>query len=135
MSSIWRTTVAVAVLLFATDQAFGQADERIAYLPTNAIAKTADDVRISFRESAAAGMVELELPRGTWRVDILNTRGELDHTLEGSDLNTLDLGSLAKGTWTMRAHTPEGYSIRRFIILQRGTVAWALPPAPRKRKG
>jgi hypothetical protein len=133
MSSIRRKAFALAVSVFATGMAYAQADERVAYLPTNTISRTADDVRIGFRDSAIPGMVELELPPGTWRVDIIDARGDLDHTLEGRDLNTLDLGGLAKGTWTMRAHTPEGYSIRRFIVLQRGTVAWALPPAPRKR--
>jgi hypothetical protein len=133
MSSIQSSLLSALVLILSADLANGQADDRLAYLPSKAITRTADDIRIGFRESAVPGIVELELPPGTWRVDILDTRGELDHTLEGRDLNTLDLGGLAKGTWTMRAHTPEGYSVRRFIVLQRGTVAWALPPAPRKR--
>lgn len=133
MSSIKRSLSVGVVLVFNADPAIGQADDRVAYLPSKAISRTADDISIGFRESAVPGVVELDLPRGTWRVDILDTRGELDHTLEGRDLNILDLSSLAKGTWTMRAHTPEGYSVRRFIVLQRGTVAWAVPPAPRKR--
>jgi hypothetical protein len=133
MTIINRHILSAVVFTASAYSAIGQADERVAYLPANAIARTADDISIGFRESAVPGVVELELPRGTWRVDILDTRGELDHTLEGRDLNILDLSTLAKGTWTMRAHTPEGYSVRRFIVLQRGTVAWAVPPAPRKR--
>jgi hypothetical protein len=123
----------IVILGLATPMVSAQSDDRVAYMPAKAISRTADDERIGFRDSAVPGMVELELPKGTWRVDILDARGELDHTLEGRDLHILDLDGLAKGTWTMRAHTPEGYSIRRFIVLQRGTVAWALPPPPRKR--
>lgn len=128
-----RLLLAVVTLGLSAPLVSAQADDRIAYMPTKAISRTADDERIGFRDSAVPGMVELELPKGTWRVDILDARGVVDDVLEGLELHTLDLDGLAKGTWTMRAHTPEGYSIRRFIVLQRGTVAWALPQPPRKR--
>jgi len=104
-----------------------QSDERYAYVPTRAVPHTADDEGMGFRSTAVPGVLEMALPAGTERVDILNARGNVVRTMAYGELSDLDLGSLARGTWTLRAHTPHGFSIRRFVVMQPGNVAWAVP--------
>lgn len=113
--------------------ASGQSDERYAYVPSKAVERTADNESMGFRTSAVPGVLEMALPTGTRRVDILNARGNVVRSLPYADLAELDLGSLARGTWTLRAHTPYGLSVRRIVVMQPGSVAWAVPRHGKRR--
>lgn len=110
-----------------------QTDDRYAYVPTRAVPQTADNEGMGFRTTAVPGVLEMALPAGTERVDILNSRGNVVRSMDHTELSDLDLGSLARGTWTLRAHTPNGFSVRRFVVMQPGSVAWAVPRQGKRR--
>ena len=101
--------------------AHAQLDD-IAYVPRQVPERTADDVRISFRDLAEPGLVELLLPAGTFQVDLLNAQGNVVSEVE--QMPTLDLRSLRPGTWTVRAHCTNGIRVRRFVVLGRGGTMW-----------
>ncbi len=110
-----------------------QTDEMIAYVPAKAPSRTADNTKITFLDPVVPGVLELSLPDGTRRVDLLNARGKVKATHEGSSMQQIDLRKLRRGTWTLRAHTRSGMMVRRFLVLGHGQVVWQLPPAPRRR--
>lgn len=110
-----------------------QSDDRFAYVPARTVPRTADSEGMGFRSTAVPGVLEMALPAGTDRVDILNARGNVVRSMDHSELSDLDLGSLARGTWTLRAHTPNGFSVRRFVVMQPGSVAWAVPRQGKRR--
>jgi hypothetical protein len=110
-----------------------QSDEMIAYVPSKAPTRTADNTKITFLDPVVPGVMELSLPEGTRRVDLLNARGKVKATHEGPTMQQIDLRKLRRGTWTLRAHTPDGMMVRRFLVLGHGQVVWQLPPAPRRR--
>lgn len=118
---VWATTTAVA-----------QSDDRIAFVPHRAPEHTADDEALGFRAGTVPGQLELSVPAGTWQVDILNARGNVVDQFEEDELLHLDLAQLPRGTWTLRAHTPFGYAVRRFVVMQPGRVAWAVTPTAKR---
>lgn len=127
-------SLSLMVLMLSFSNALcAQTDDRVAYLAPRPIARTADNHELGFRNGAVPGMVEFSMPIGTHRVDILNAKGNVIRSLALDEIASLHLGELAKGTWTLRAHTPEGLSIRRFVVMAPGKVAWAVPPVPKKR--
>lgn len=73
------------------------------------------------------GALGLKLPEGTYAMDILDKRGRVVQRLHGPEMRALAISELQPGTWTLRASTPNGYSLRRFVVLRKGHVAWALP--------
>lgn len=127
MSVMELRTALVACAMILTYTAIAQSEERIAYVPLRAVEHTADNEAMGFRTGAVGGLLEMSVPSGTRRVDILNAKGNVVRSFEQDEVSDLDLGSLARGTWTLRAHTPNGFSVRRFVVMQPGSVAWAVP--------
>lgn len=117
----------IAALLHALGAVQAQSDEHYAYLPVRPVERTADDASMGFRTGSVPGVLEMAVPAGTKRVDILNARGNVVHSYTDLEMESLDLGSLDRGTWTLRAHTSRGFSVRRFVVMQPGRVAWAVP--------
>lgn len=103
-----------------------QAQDLAHATPSPYAAHIADDIRIGQR-SATDGSLRLELPMGTQQVDVLNARGEVVERIPGWALDDLDLGKFERGTWTLRAHLPQGFVVRRFLVLRPGEITWALP--------
>ncbi|HPF90970.1 MAG: hypothetical protein H6592_07510 [Flavobacteriales bacterium] len=122
----------VGAFLFIGDLR-AQADGLVAYVPETPIARTADDTRITFVESAVAGKIEAIIPPDADRVDILNARGNVKHTYGADKLDQVGLGDLRPGTWTLRVHRGDSLSIRRFVVMERGTVVWSPKGPARKR--
>lgn len=110
-----------------------QADGLVAYVPNAPLERTADNTRIAFVESAVAGKVEALLPADAFQADILNARGNVKRTYGTSDLESLSLGDLRPGTWTLRVHTPSAMLVRRFVVMGRGTILWS-PAGPMRRR-
>ncbi|MBL7950982.1 MAG: hypothetical protein JNM62_04625 [Flavobacteriales bacterium] len=110
-----------------------QADGLIAYVPEKPIERTADDLRIGFMEGAVAGKMEAMIPEDAERVDLLNARGNVKRSFTGTEIHDLSLGSLRTGTWTLRVHRAGTMLIRRFVVMQRGTILWS-PKGPIKRR-
>ncbi len=110
-----------------------QSDDKIAYVPSRPIARTADYQGLGLKDGTAPGIVEFQLPQGTYQVDLINSRGKVKHSRSGSTLEQLDLGSLKPGTWTLRAHTGEGMRVKRFVVMQRGRIAWSVPTKVKAR--
>lgn len=92
-----------------------------------------NEASIAFMETDAPGVVRLELPVGTDRVDLLNARGKVVRELRSSDLPFLDLGTLRPGPWTLRVSTASGYQVRRFLVLADGHMFWSPPQTQAKR--
>ncbi len=111
----------------------GQVDEMYAYVPSKAPERTADDVRIGILDPVVPGMLDLSLPATTHRVDLLNARGRVKHSLDISQMDRLDLRKLRRGTWTLRAHTTEGMLVRRFFVMGHGSILWEMPFNRRKK--
>ncbi len=130
--SLSRTFFCGTLMVLAT-LASAQADGFIAYVPDRPVERTADDTRISFVESAVAGKVEAVIPTDADRVDILNGRGNIKHTYGRTELDRVRLGDLRPGTWTLRVHRGESISIRRFMVMERGSVVWS-PQGPLRKR-
>jgi hypothetical protein len=121
------------VVLTGSSSAFGQADGLVAYVPEKPIERTADDTRISFVESAVAGKMEAIIPADAERVDILNARGNVKASYGLREFDQIGLGNLRPGTWTLRVHRGSAMSIRRFVVMERGSVIWSPQGPIRKR--
>lgn len=126
------------IMAFALRSAFGdvayaQADGLVAYVPEKPIARTADDPKITFVESAVAGKMEAIIPTNADRVDILNARGNIKASYGIREFDQIGLGDLRPGTWTLRVHRGHAMSIRRFVVMERGTVIWSPQGPIRKR--
>jgi hypothetical protein len=80
-----------------------------------------------------AGKVEAVIPTDADRVDILNGRGNIKHTYGRTELDRVRLGDLRPGTWTLRVHRGESISIRRFMVMERGSVVWS-PQGPLRKR-
>jgi len=110
-----------------------QADGLVAYVPNAPLERTADNSRIGFVESAVAGKVEALLPSDALQADILNARGNVKRTYSTDELESLSLGDLRPGTWTLRVHTPNAILVRRFVVMARGSILWSPSGPVRKR--
>jgi hypothetical protein len=73
-------------------------------------------MRIGIAPGAVAGMLELDLPRGTASVELLNERGAPWHTLPAGTWDRLPLDMLRPGTWTLRVNVNGRYLVRRFLV-------------------
>lgn len=122
-----RHFLVICISLCCLGYTQAQGDDHYAYVPTRPVERTADDATMGFRSGSVPGMLEMAVPIGTTQVDILNARGKVMHSYTEGELDVLDLGTLDRGTWTLRAHTPHGYSVRRFVVMQPGSVVWAVP--------
>jgi hypothetical protein len=122
---------ALLVLLLPV-AAIGQSDD-LAYVPSEAPARTADDVTIGFKDSPEPGSVTLELPAATYRVDLLNASGNVVSELHPENGFQLDLRTLRSGTWTVRAHAPTGLHVRRFVVLGKSGALWVNQPQRARR--
>lgn len=128
-------TIGCMIMFTMTDPnlAMAQADGLVAYVPERPLERTADDERITFTPSAVAGKVEALIPEDAHRVDILNARGTVKRSYGVTDLETLSLGDLRTGTWTLRVHTSTTMLVRRFVVMRQGTVVWSPSGPVRKR--
>ena len=127
----WHSLV---LLFLATNTtAFSQADGLVAYVPEKPIERTADDPRISIVESAVAGKIEAIVPADAVQVDLLNARGNVKRSCAANEMDGLRLSDLPSGTWTLRVHRPGSMLIRRFVVLQRGSIVWT-PSGPIRKK-
>jgi hypothetical protein len=122
---IERGTLLVGTFLLVLS-AYPQAGDLAAMTAPRPFARTADDARIELTEGTAQGMAGVRSPEGTYQLDILNARGKVVRS-STSDLDRLDVRRLRPGTWTLRAHTPQGILVRRFMVFERGSIAWAAP--------
>ncbi len=107
--------------------------EDFAYVPKEAPERTADDVAIGFKDTEEPGVVAIALPAGTYGVDLLNASGNVERELTSDEFSRLDLRALRAGTWTLRAHSPNGLHVRRFVVLGRGGTVWVNPRKPKGR--
>lgn len=125
---IFKGTVIVVVGLFGMNTAWGQWDDMV-HVPSHVEQRIADDIRIgpSISEHDQHGV---QLPTGTYQVDLINGRGRVVRSYQAGTIQELELGLLKPGTWTLRARTSESYLVRRFMIIRRGTVMWSQPRSP-----
>lgn len=132
MRSVLSSGLLLMLLLrsFSSD---AQADGLVAYVPDKPIERTADDTRIGFVASAVAGKMEALIPSDALQVDILNARGNVKRRYATNDLGTVSLGDLRPGTWTLRVHRPASILVRRFVVMERGSVVWSPSGPVRKR--
>lgn len=120
------------LVLLVPIAAIGQSDD-LAYVPAEAPARTADDATIGFKDTSEPGLVTLELPAATYRVDLLNASGNVVSELHPEAGFQLDLRSLRAGTWTVRAHAPGGMHVRRFVVLGKSGALWVNQPQRARR--
>ncbi|MDQ3102079.1 MAG: hypothetical protein M3R08_11875 [Bacteroidota bacterium] len=126
------TTLLLAILLIGNAQLQAQADDRVAYVPSKAPSRTVDDLSITFLEPVVPGELEVALPAGTFRVDLLNAHGNIKQVRSIEQADKINIRKLRRGTWTLRAHTPSGMVVRRFFVMGRGTVLTELPRSRRR---
>ncbi|MCU0318849.1 MAG: hypothetical protein MUE88_02055 [Flavobacteriales bacterium] len=115
-----------------------QTADDVAYVPHAAPERTADDTRLGLAPGAVAGSLDLQLPRGTEAVELLNGRGDVEHRLAADQWDHLPLDLLRPGTWTLRARVNGRYLVRRFLVLGNGHSTWLPDPvqakAPRRKR-
>ncbi|MBK6775697.1 MAG: T9SS type A sorting domain-containing protein [Flavobacteriales bacterium] len=121
-----RHSILLAMLL-ALSSARAQ-DELVAYEPRRAPVRTADSEEIAIIGSDSAGLYRFAVPEGTYAVDLLNAQGKRLEPQPPISNGTVDVRNMKPGTYTVRAHTFEGISIRRFSLLRRGATSWAVDP-------
>lgn len=126
------------ILLIALS--FGWADasaqDDLAYMPKAAPALTADDERISMTDTDDPSIVQLHFPADTYRVDLLNSTGSVVDQYDAAERMEFDVSELRPGTWTLRACTPQGFRVRRFVVHHRNGQNWVVEsqPTPRKKR-
>ncbi|MBK7946192.1 MAG: hypothetical protein IPJ85_13205 [Flavobacteriales bacterium] len=96
----------------------------LAYMPAIAPERTADDASIEMHETSEPGIVRFAMPPGTHRVDLLNAQGNVIEQLSDIEVNAFDINRLRAGTWTLRAHTPAGIRVRRFVVHHQNGQHW-----------
>ena len=126
--------IVFGVLHVCSHLAQAQADGLVAYVPAKPIERTADSEKIGFMDSAVGGKAEAILPTDGYQADILNVRGNIHQSFNSSELGALSLGDLRPGTWTLRVHTPNGFLVRRFVVMAQGSVIWSPDRGKRPRK-
>lgn len=103
-------------------------DDAIAYASRSPRDRMADSGAVGFTEGPVAGTVDLMVPEGTHRVDLLDGSGNVRFTFDPLVQTTLDLDRLRTGVWSIRAHTPDGILVRRFALEGSGNVRWLSYP-------
>lgn len=127
-----RSALLLLIVLATVKTASAQGD--LAYMPAKAPANTADDERITMNDTESPGVVELSFPTGTYRVDLINAHGDVVEQLEPDEAALFDVTNLRSGTWTLRARTPQGYSVRRFAVRQHNGMNKVADAAPVRKK-
>ncbi|MFZ1691769.1 MAG: hypothetical protein WAT74_01120 [Flavobacteriales bacterium] len=129
-----RHIILTVALAIGSASAWGQGD--LAYMPKAAPALTADDERISMMDTDDPSIVQLHFPPGTYRVDLLNSGGSVVDQYEAAERMEFDVSELRPGTWTLRACTPQGFRVRRFVVHHRNGQNWVVEsqPTPRKKR-
>ncbi len=128
-----RSTALFLALACLAPMARAQGD--LAYMPAAAPHRTADDEVIRLFETESPAIVRFSLPASTYMVDLLNAQGNVVEQLVKEDLEAFDITRLKPGTWTLRAHTPQGFRVRRFVVHQREGRNWVVEAAaPPKRR-
>jgi hypothetical protein len=102
----------------------------IAYVPRKHVERTADNERITLTSTSDQGIYLVELPEGTLELDVLDPRGDRMEPQPQFANGRLDIRSLRAGTYTIRAHTADGITIRRFALLGTGASLWAIDAEP-----
>ncbi len=125
--------IAICLSTFPATVLRAQVDGLVSYVPAKPIERTADSESIGFMASAVGGKAEAILPTDAFKADILNVRGNIERTYSAEELGTLSLADVSSGTWTLRDHTPDGFLVRRFVVMARGGVIWS-PEYDRKAK-
>ncbi len=122
----------ISLLLLLALPFIGRAQfvDDVAYVPRSAPARTADDTRLGITSGAVPGSLDLQLPRGTEAVVLLNGRGDVEHILPPDQWDRLPVDRLRPGTWTLRASVNGRFLLRRFLVLGNGHSTW-LPDAVR----
>lgn len=132
-----RPILLVSVLLVQRGLSAQVVDD-VAYVPRSAPERTADDTRLGLAPGAVAGSLDLQLPRGTDSVELLNGRGDVEHRLAADQWDKLPLDLLRPGTWTLRAQVNGRYLVRRFLVLGNGHSSWLPDPVratgPKRRR-
>lgn len=123
---IYKNAVVAIALGLGIGSAQGQWDDLV-HIPAHAQQRIADDMRLGPTTRAAQEIASIELPIGTYQVDLINGRGRVVRSYQAERLQELELGTLRPGTWTLRARTSESYSVRRFMVIKRGTIMWSQP--------
>lgn len=127
-----RETVLIAAAMLTVCHCRAQADD-MAYMPRVAPARTADDAVITMHETDTPGVVAFRLPAETYRVDLLNGQGRVVESMLPDAVGAFDLERLRPGTWTLRAHTPAGMRVRRFVVSSRNGLNWAVEASARPK--
>jgi hypothetical protein len=123
-------TLTLLLLVFRFAAASAQEDDRSAYVTQRYVERTADDAAIGPLKSMEAHSAERNVsrfslpPRTAW-VDILDAKGRVKHRWSAQETTEVRLASLRPGTWTIRAETPSGYAVRRFLVMRGGRVIWS----------
>lgn len=130
MRAMLITMVALIAEITGTST-MAQADGLVAYVPERPVERTADDTRIGFSAGAVAGTIEAMLPADADRVDVLNSRGNVKYAYSIAEFEQVGLGGLGAGTWTLRVHRAGTMAVRRFVVMERGTVIWS-PERPKR---
>lgn len=123
-----RPVVFTLVVLFSI-HAKAQ-DGLIAYVPKGHVDRAADSEEIVLTSTTEQGVYTVRVPAGTYRVDVLDDRGD---PLTKQPLivgERFDVRGLRASTYTLRAHTPNGIRIRRFALLGKGASLWAVDAEP-----
>lgn len=125
----------LTVMVLCAGGAGASAQGDLAYMPKTAPAMTADDERIVMTETEDPERVELQLPPGTFQLDLINSAGNVVEQYDAADRMGFDLAGLRPGTWTLRARTPHGFRVRRFVVHNREGQNWVVEarPVPRRK--
>lgn len=101
-------------------------DDLTAYEPPIDDTYTMDDEEIGFTGRTAEGRVGLDLPEGTYRIDLLNSRGRKVREYQGEEMMTLDTRELKAGTYMMRAYVPGHIHRKRIVLMRPGASLWTI---------
>ncbi|HRD51302.1 MAG TPA: hypothetical protein PKY96_01510 [Flavobacteriales bacterium] len=129
-----RHLILLIALSFGWAYASAQGD--LAYMPKAAPVLTADDERISMSDTDDPNIVHLHFPAATYRVDLLNSTGSVVDQFDAAEHMEFNVSELRPGTWTLRACTPQGFRVRRFVVHNRNGQNWVVEsqPTPRKKR-
>jgi hypothetical protein len=105
-------------------------DDLVAYVPKRNISRMADSETITLTSTGQHGIYRLTVPSGTVTIDVLDARGEKLLRQPPIENGILNVRALKASTYTIRAHSPSGISIRRFALMGRGASLWAIDAEP-----
>ena len=127
MRGMQRSALFIFLLLISLHHVVAQ-DDAMAYASRSPRDRMADSGSVGFIEGPMAGTVDLMVPDGTQRIDLLDGNGNVRFTFDPLTQTTLDLDRLRTGVWSIRAHGPDGILVRRFVLEGNGSVKWLSYP-------